>query len=218
MENVKFPGGQSSSKLLNHFLRLTSVVLWILRLFWYVWKSVVIPPLTCANNHQELWSLQRSLCVPLDERHLMMIKVCILFILFLLIFSVFFTGPSGLFVAVFLNHYIWNLPLPSINSLYVRGSKEISSKWSGVLGDKWAFTQSLVVFIQPWLWCILFLLLGGGTLVIPHSYSLCFSQEHLQPSPGKIVMVQAACTIFCRRVQLQLCIRHGGVVLLDFVW
>lgn len=54
MENVKSPGGQSSSKLLNHFLRLSYVVLRILWLFWYVWKSVVIPPLTYANNHQEL--------------------------------------------------------------------------------------------------------------------------------------------------------------------
>lgn len=55
MENVKSPGGQSSSKLLNHFLRLTLVVLGILWLFWYVWKrGVVIPSLTCANNHQEL--------------------------------------------------------------------------------------------------------------------------------------------------------------------
>ena len=38
MENVKSPGGQSSSELLNHFPRLTFVGLGILRLYWYVWK------------------------------------------------------------------------------------------------------------------------------------------------------------------------------------
>lgn len=70
----------------------------------------------------------------------MAIEVCILFILFLFIFPVFFSGLSGVFVALFLSHYMWNLPLPLIKGLYQRGSKDISSG----SGLEWVETNGLL--------------------------------------------------------------------------
>lgn len=188
MEDVKSPGGQSNSKLLNHFLRLTLVVLGILWLFWCVWKrGVTIPPLTCASNHQELWSLQRLKCIPSDERHLMVIVFLV------------YTFPN-IFFCIFPWSFVslcGSFPLSLYVEFTIASNQSLKSKrlwihflwkWSGVGGDEWVFTRSLI-FLHSTLHLVhpSSLLCLAVAHLITSRQSVLFTGTSVQWTPGKIV-------------------------------